>query len=153
MDIRVKYVTASEGKKVLGRVLPGTDVIEGIEKMAAENGIKNGWVDCIGSLRETKFFILSVQPETKAGAAYGDPIHKGGPVELISAQGLLVDGALHLHGNMCGDDGVCYGGHMIKGGSPVLVTCEVSIQEAPGLRCARGDDGEVDGSQFFPEGK
>jgi len=155
MEIRVKYVTTSEGKKVVGRVLPGTDVIEGIEKMAAENGIKNGWVDCIGSLRETKFFILSKLPEKypRVGAGYGDPIVKQGPVELIAAQGMLVDGALHLHGTMCGDDGTCYGGHMIKGGSPVLVTCEVSIQEAPNLNCARGDDGEVDGMQYFPEGK
>jgi len=153
METRVKYVQTDGGKKVLGRVLPGSDVIEGIEKMAAENGIKNGWVDCIGSLRETKFFILSVQPQTKAGAAYGDPIHKDGPVELIAAQGLLVNGGIHLHGIMCGDDGVCYGGHMIKGGSPVLVTCEVSITEDPGLNCARGDDGEVDGMQFFPAGK
>lgn len=155
METRVKFVSTTSGKKVVGRVMPGSDVITGIEQMAAENGIKNGWVDCIGSLRETKFFILSVLPEKypRVGMGYGDAIEKSGPVELIAAQGMLVDGALHLHGTMCGDDGVIYGGHMIKGGSPVLVTCEVCITDAPGLNCARGDDGEVDGMQYFPEGK
>lgn len=153
METRVKYASTITGKKVLGRILPGSDVIEGIEKICIENDIKNGWVDCIGSLKETNFFILTKQPQTKAGAAYGDPLHKDFPVELIAGQGLLVDGGAHVHAIMCGDDGVCFGGHLIKGGSPVLVTCEVSITEAVNLNCARGDDGEVDGMQFFPAGK
>jgi predicted DNA-binding protein with PD1-like motif len=103
-------------------------------------------------LRETKYFILTKQPQTKAGAAYGDANHVDGPVELIAAQGLLVDGALHLHGTMCDDHGRTFGGHMLPEGNPVLVTCEVSIHDAPGLACVRGDDGEVDGMQFFPNG-
>ncbi|SBW00582.1 conserved hypothetical protein [uncultured delta proteobacterium] len=151
MDIRVSYAKASNGT-VLGRVHPGSDVIKGIEKICAECGIKNGWVDCIGSLRETKYFILTKQPQTKAGAGYGAPIAVAGPVELIAAQGLLVNGSVHLHGIMCDDQGRTFGGHIIAEGSPVLVTCEVSIADSPGLSCARGDDGEVDGMQFFPKG-
>jgi len=151
METRVKYAKAANGV-VLGRVQPGSDVIRGIEKICTECGILNGWVDCIGSLRETKYFILTKQPKTKAGAGYGDPIQVPGPVELISAQGLLVNGSLHLHAIMCDDQGRTFGGHVLPEGSPVLVTCEVSISDAPGLKCCRGDDGEVDGMQFFPQG-
>lgn len=151
METRVKYAKASNGT-VLGRVLPGSDVIKGVEKICAECGIKNGWVDCIGSLKESKYFILTKQPTTKAGAGYGEANCKNGPVELIAAQGLLVNGSLHLHGIMCDDQGRTFGGHMIPEGNPVLVTCEVSIMDSPGLQCARGDDGEVDGMQFAPQG-
>ncbi len=154
METRVKYVVTTEGKKVVGRILPGSDVLAGIEKIAAEQGIKNGWVDAIGSLKAAKFCILEKLPDNypRVGMGYGDPIEKEGPVELISAHGMLVNGAIHLHGTMCGDDGVVFGGHMIKDANPVLVTCEVCIQEAQNLNCARGDDGEVDGMQYFPEG-
>ncbi len=151
METRVKYAKAANGT-VLGRVLPGSDVIKGIEKICAECGILNGWVDRIGSLRETKYFILTKQPETKAGAGYGDANAVAGPVELIAAQGLLVNGSVHLHGIMCDDEGRTFGGHILPEGSPVLVTCEVSIADSPGLKCARGDDGEGDGMQFFPVG-
>ncbi len=151
METRVKFAKASNGT-VLGRVQPGSDVIKGIEKICAETGILNGWVDCIGSLRSTKYFILTKQPQTKAGAGYGDANFVDGPVELIAAQGLIVNGSVHLHGIMCDDKGRTFGGHIIPEGSPVLVTCEVSISDSPNLKCARGDDGEVDGMQFFPQG-
>ena len=49
-EVRVAYSEGRIGRIVLARILPGTDMCEGITKILKEKNIQNGWVAMIGSL-------------------------------------------------------------------------------------------------------
>ena len=151
-EIRTAYTTGTAGKIVAARLLPGTDLIQGIVSILKEKDIKNGWVEVIGSLEEATYFILEKKDTSKVklGAGYGDPIHVDGPVELFGAWGLIVDQGIHIHAAMCDDTGRCFGGHLIEGGNPSLATLEVFITEVLDANFARKEDLEIGGNHFAP---
>jgi predicted DNA-binding protein with PD1-like motif len=138
------------------RVLPGFDLIEGIEEACQSLGIKSGAVtSCIGSLQRASLMI-AVPLDNKIGAGYSDPRVIEGPLELLSAQGTigLEEGgevAIHLHGAVSDKEGHVHGGHLVKGGNPVLITCEVVVTQVEGIRTAKGYDPEVEMNIFIPQ--
>jgi len=147
-EVRVAYSEGQIGRIVMARILPGTDVFEGITKILQEKNIQNGWVSMIGSLEKTSYFYLE-KNESKLGAGYGPANDRTFPVELCGAMGLICQGGLHIHASMCGDDGVFYGGHMIGGSSPSLATVELMIVEVVGGNYERKYDEEAEGNHFF----
>jgi hypothetical protein len=83
------------------------------------------------------------------GAGYGDPVVKEGPLELISAQGTIgldVDANLlvHMHASLGDGLGNVYGGHLIKGKCPILITGEIMITFLEGIRAVQRYDQETD---------
>jgi len=152
MAIRTAFTTAQAGKVIGARILPGTDLIEGVLSILKENNITSGWVECIGSLRQAEYFILEKKDPSivKLGAGYGDSIHVDGPVELFGAWGLICEGGLHIHATMCDDTGRTFGGHLIEGKCPSLATIEVFIIEAVGGNFVRKEDTEIGGNHFAP---
>ena len=148
-EVRVAYSEGKIGRIILARILPGTDLCEGITKILQEKNIQSGWVSMIGSLQKTSYFYLE-KNDAKLGAGYGPANHRTFPVELCNAMGLICEGGLHIHASMCGDDGVFYGGHIIAGGSPSLATIEVMIVEVVGGNFVRAYDPEADGTHFAP---
>lgn len=148
-EVRVDYCEAKIGRTVFARIRPGTDLFEGITKVLKDKGIENGWVQMIGSLEKTSYHYLEAN-NSKLGAGYGPAISKGFPVELVGAMGLICQGGLHIHGSMCGDDGVFYGGHLNAGECPSLATIEVMIVEVLGGGFERAYDPDADMVQFHP---
>lgn len=148
-EVRVAYSEGQIGRIVLARILPGTDVVAGIEKILKEKNIQSGWVSMIGSLEKTSYFYLE-KNNSKLGAGYGAANDRAFPVELCNAMGLICQGGLHIHASMCGDDGVFYGGHMIAGSSPALATVELMIVEVTGGNFVRAYDEEAEGNHFAP---
>lgn len=148
-EVRVAYSEGQIGRIVLARILPGTDMCEGITKIIQEKNIQSGWVSMIGSLQKTSYFYLE-KNDAKLGAGYGAENRGSFPVELCNAMGLICEGALHIHASMCGDDGNFYGGHIIAGKSPSLATIEVIIVEVTGGNFVRAYDPEADGNHFAP---
>ena len=131
------------------RLHPGKDLIEGIAEVCMTQGLNSGVItSCIGSLQRASFFTVATLPN-KIGAGYGDPIAMNGPLELVSAQGTIgLDGEanllIHLHGAIADGRGHLYGGHLIKGKCPILITCEVMIAFLEGVRAVQQPDPKTD---------
>jgi len=155
----VPKIIVSEGhlsKVVMIRVLPGSDIIEGIEEVCHNLDIKSGAITCcIGSLRRASL-LIAVPMNSKIGAGYSDPKVIKGPLELLSGQGSIgqEEGGeifIHLHGVISNKEGNVYGGHLIKGKNPALITCEVMVSRVEGIHMIRAYDPEVDMKVFFPK--
>lgn len=157
MEPRFKWAEGKVGRLIAARLLPGTDVMIGIEKICREAGIRYGVVGCaIGSLEKTTFQILLPKEEVKIGAAYGEPITLGGPIEILGIRGVIFESedggiALHFHATLCDKDGKAMGGHLVYGENPVLATLDVVIQEIEGVRISREYDPETELSMFSPQ--
>jgi len=151
----VKYSAGNLSGVVMLRVLPGTDIIEGIEEVCRDLQINGGTIACcIGSLQRASF-LIAVPLDNKIGAGYSEPRTVDGPLELLSAQGMIgkeEDGGLfvHLHGLLSNRDGGLCGGHLIRGGNPVLITCEIMISAVEGIGMKRRYDPETEMKLFMP---
>ena len=129
-------ITFSEGhlsRVVMIRVLPGSDIIEGIEDVCKRLDIKTGAITCcIGSLQRVSL-LITVPLENKIGAGYSNP--------MDFEEGDLF---IHMHGVLSDKDGNVHGGHLIKGKNPVLVTCEIMISHVEDVRMIRTYDPEIE---------
>lgn len=151
---RVTTACGTVGKAVAVRILPGTDLIEGIEAACIEHDIKHAYVSCFGSFERTGYMYLVPKPEAKVGAGYGDVLTKEGPVEFLNGTGVVCqnDGAYdtHFHATMCDKEGTVFGGHIVKGTTPALTTVDLVILEIADVQMLRAYDEETDLTQFVP---
>ncbi|MFO7708842.1 MAG: DNA-binding protein [Desulfobacterales bacterium] len=140
-------------KVIAMRLHPGEDLIEAITGACVAQGMACGAIlSCIGSLQRASFFT-AVPLANKMGAGYGDPVALEGPLELVSAQGTIgLDPesglVVHMHGTLGDGRGNLFGGHLIKGRCPILITGEVMIAFLDGVRCVRAHDAETDMNLF-----
>ncbi len=154
--VRITTATGALAELVLVRLLPGTDVIEGVAEACRQHDIPSGSIlSCIGSLRRASFFVVTPM-SNPLGGGYSDPISLPGPVELISSQGTIGRGEqgnlfIHLHGALSDSAGHTHGGHLIEGACPVLITCEVLIGVFDGLAAVHRHDAEVEMKVLTPE--
>ena len=155
-EVRVNYACGTPGKMIAARILPGTDLLTGLEEICNQNGVKYGAVNCFGSFAGAGFMYL-VPMDAKVGAGYGDVVKKEGPVEFLSGTGIITQNSgkteLHFHGTMCDKTGTVFGGHIVKGACPTLTTVDVMIQEITGVEMVRKYDEETDLTQVFVEKK
>jgi len=134
---------------VIGRLRPGTDLIEGIIALVEEYDVRAGVIiSCVGSLGKATFLLPVPDPSSKVGAVYGNPIEIVGPLAFLSGGGLISrdkDGEvlIHFHGLVSDVNRKVYGGHFKCGGNPVLATMEVLIAELQDLELVRRYDEEV----------
>jgi predicted DNA-binding protein with PD1-like motif len=157
MDEKIKLLEGTlSSRAAIIRVLPGFDVIEGIEEACRKLGITSGAIiSCIGSLQWASV-LVAVPLNNKIGAGYSEPRYLEGPLELLSGQGTIgreEEGniSIHMHGVISDKEGRLHGGHLIKGQNPVLITCELMLARIEGIRIIRGYDPEVDMQVFLPK--
>ncbi|WP_108669345.1 PPC domain-containing DNA-binding protein [Peribacillus acanthi] len=153
-NIRAHYATGLAGKIVAARLLPGTDLLTGIEEICKENNIQFGSItNCFGSLQRTGFFYLIPKPDSSVGVGYGDLKVVEGPIEFLNGTGVVCQRdnqyELHVHGTMCDKEGIVFGGHLVKGENPVL-TVDLLITEIKEMDLFRKFDEETGGNQFYP---
>jgi len=153
--IRIQHADGKVGKFIAARLLPGCDLIEGIEEVCKENGIKHAYVSCFGSFEKAGYMYLVPQEDTKVGAGYGEVIHCDGPVEFLNGTGVVCqnDGNYdtHFHATMCDKTGRVFGGHIVKGENPALTTVDFVVIEAEDLEMLRVSDEETELTQFYPK--
>jgi hypothetical protein len=148
MEIRTEYAVSEIGRTLIGRLLPGIDLVPGILSMCAESGIRFGYVaSLVGSLSGVRFIHVNKAPGNSPGFVFTKPRERGGPLDILSAQGTLgeeEDGSpfLHLHALLCDEKDRIFGGHILETGCPVLGTVEVVIRETRGIRLIRSPDEE-----------
>jgi len=156
-EIRYTAAQGEIGKVVAARLLPGTDIIEGIEKICEDYGIRYAFVGCsIGSLQKATFMYLVPKPEVKVKAGYSTPFELPGPIEFLGGLGVVCEGVnreklTHFHGTVSDKLDHVYGGHFVKGQNPVLVTMDLIIVEVKGVKLLRKYDEETELVNFAPE--
>lgn len=149
MKLRTKHAVTETGRTILGRLLPGTDLVPGILSICSEAGIRFGYIpSLIGSLSRVRFIYVKEPTDKTLKFVFSSPLDIEGPCEILSSQGTLgesEDGKpfLHLHALLCDKNDHIFGGHILEEGSPVLATIEVVIQEVRGARIIRTFDEET----------
>lgn len=152
-EIRYDAFEGQIGRLIPARLKPGADLIEGIEKICKDFGVKNAFVCCsIGSLQKAAFQYLIPKPQLKLKTGYGEPLEVPGPIELVAGMGIVCHNekgemATHLHAFFSDyrpgpDHG--YGGHMVKGKNPILATMDLLILEVKGVDITRKYDEETE---------
>ena len=153
-ELRVQHAAGTAGKIIAARILPGTDVIEGIEEACRANGVKHALVNCFGSFQSAGYMFLVPNAQAKVGAGYGAVKRMSGPVEFLNGTGVVCqkDGNYdtHFHAAMCDKEGTVFGGHLVKGENPTLTTVDVVITEVVGVQMLRVADEETALTQFLP---
>jgi predicted DNA-binding protein with PD1-like motif len=147
--IRIQSLASEAGRRIVGRLLPGTDLINGIEAMCQQHQVAGATiVSAIGSLTQAQL-VYAVPDETgKIGIRYHDPVTVGGPLEILACQGMIGRSgsgelSVHLHGLVSDPTMRVIGGHFLAGGNPVLATAEILIQECSDVRMIREQDKET----------
>ena len=97
---------------VLLRFKSQTDLLDGLERMVKEQKIRNGVIlSAIGSVRSWHYHTIS-----KPGSPTKDVYVKNPevPADILSMNGLVIDGRVHAHFTMADLD-KAFGGHLVSG--------------------------------------
>lgn len=153
--IRFHDACGKAGKNVAARLLPNTDLIEGIEAVCEKNEIKHAYVSCFGSFSQCGYMYLVPKESAKVGAGYGEVIKCDGPIEFLNGTGVVCQNDnkydTHFHATMCDKTGKVFGGHIVKGQTPTLTTVDLIIIEILGIEMLRMSDEETQLTQFLPK--
>lgn len=153
--VRFQDACGKSGRVVAARLLPGTDLLTGIEEVCKKNGIEYALANCFGSFSAAGYMYLVPKASAKVGAGYGDVLKAEGPVEFLSGVGVVCkkDGVcdIHFHATLCDKNGKVFGGHLVKGENPALTTVDLVLFEVEGVEMLRQYDEETDLTQFFPK--
>ncbi len=148
-SIRIQTVVSQAGRKIVGRLLPGSDLIKGIEEICRHHDVSGASIlSVIGSLKKATIVYAITDDTRKIGIRYSDPARIEGPLELLACQGMIgqtEDGQLitHLHGLISDPQMTVYGGHFIEDGNPVLATAEILLQECRDVQLIKKQDAET----------
>ena len=134
---------ARMGRIIVGRILPGSDLVTGIEEICRKHGVRQAIITgTIGSVVNPRFDWASTVEE-RPGTGHTSSRSIEGAGSLISGQGLVCrseDGSeldVHLHCTITDPSGAVYGGHFPRGTVPVLSTIDVSLIEITGVKLIR----------------
>jgi uncharacterized protein len=138
------------GRILVLRLLPGEDLLEGVEQACGEWGLDQGVIlSGVASLRRATVRNIHSLPVSGAGPITAEMRHVTripGPLELLFLCGniaRLPDGRLYVHCHaefsLCRPPTETRGGHLVSG-SPVATTAEIVLAEISGMRIARAPD-------------
>lgn len=156
IDNNIQMAEGKLGRVVVLRLKPGTDVLQGLQAACERSGINNGVIiSAIGSLAHVSFCDPIEIAEKRARFGYGDPLQLDGPIELLSASGIIChddSGAtnLHVHVDLADQNGKAYGGHLVEG-TKVLLTLDAVIGEVEGVDMRRKMDPELEVPLLNPQ--
>jgi uncharacterized protein len=118
-------ITVTPGRKIIGRLAKGDDLLASLEKLAQEHNITLGEVTAIGAVSQARVGYYN-QAERKY--QYLDLVN---PREILSLTGniSLKDGKpmVHAHITLSDEDGHAKGGHLAEG--TLVFACEFAILE------------------------
>jgi predicted DNA-binding protein with PD1-like motif len=145
---RFHSAKASTGVTIVGRLLPGTDLIHGLEAVCEEHGVRYAAVNfAYGSLSSAGFKTLQM-PNDGSNRPTLALERVESRVEFLGGQGLVCsdgkDGrATHLHGCISDEGGRVLGGHFEPGLNPVYNNMDFTLQELLRVELVREWDVET----------
>src|SRR6185437_2111047 len=135
-------IAVRTGRTIVGRLLPGSDLIGGLEAVCDEHGIRYAAINAgYGSLRSATFKCLH-QPDDPEAAAILTPQTIDQRVEFLAGQGLVCDDGdsgrvTHLHGAISDATGRVLGGHFEPSVNPIYNNLDFVLTELLGARLTR----------------
>ena len=118
-------IAVNPGRKIIGRLAKGEDLLVALSKLTQKHGITLGEVSAIGAVSQARVGFYN-QAERKY--YYLDLAR---PLEILSLTGnvSLKDGKpmVHAHVTLGDQDGQAFGGHLAEG--TLVFACEFTIQE------------------------
>jgi len=132
---------ARAGRLIVGRLLPGADLIRGLEEVCQEHGVRYAAINfAYGSLARASFKRLAIP--TGESRAVLTPLRLEKRVEFLAGQGLVCDNPeggrdTHLHGCVSDETGQVVGGHFLPEENPVYNNLDFALQELQGVRLLR----------------
>ncbi len=83
-------VEAHKGRTVGARLMPGTDLVSGIETVCQKHHIQYGYFGSVmGSLEKATYSIPLKDPSVPLGFRFCDPIETEGPIDLLGGQSVI----------------------------------------------------------------
>lgn len=141
-------VEARPNRIIVGRLLPGADLIHGLEAVCDLHGIRYASIaSAYGSLSSASFKILQVRSDNGPRPTL-TPHHIDRRVEFLGGQGLICDDgngqrATHLHGAVSDETGQVMGGHFEPGVNPVYNNMDFTLTELLEVQLSRVWDEET----------
>ena len=118
-------ITVTPGRKIMGRLAKGEDLLAALENCAREHGITLGEVQAIGAVSQAR---VGYYNQTERQYYYLDLAR---PLEILALTGniSLRDGKpmIHAHITLGDNEGQAFGGHLAEG--TLVFACEFAIQE------------------------
>ena len=132
---RFRSAAGRAGRIICGRLLPGSDLLNGIIEMAKAHQVGAAWVNAFGSLAKAAF-----SPGIQIVRSNPDRVERmsnvtlPGPIEMWSGMGRVGippkgEPIIHFHGLLVDQTGRLVGGHFFPGNNIVYATFEVHLQE------------------------
>ena len=152
----VRYEARSVGgKRYFVRLLPGTELIEGIKAVCEKYDVYAGAVTSIlGSLKKVSYTWPTQDPENEGKYAYLDPFVLEEQVEIVSGAGSIGvmsktgEIFVHLHAAFSDGKGIVHGGHIVDSGNPTALTVELLIEAFDDISLERVFDPETEMELF-----
>ena len=131
---------AKPGRTLVGRLATDTDLVQEIERVCAEHGIRAAWVSVVGAVRRVAYAYYDQRQRRYLELASEAHHEMAGFVGNISIR----EGKpfLHAHASFGNERGETVTGHLLPG-CPVWVA-EVTLREMTGVELERTPD-EVTG--------
>ncbi|MHA1726094.1 MAG: PPC domain-containing DNA-binding protein [Promethearchaeota archaeon] len=122
----MKSIETTVGRAIVGRIMPGEDVLDAITEMVKKHKIKAGFISVIGALNITTIGFFDLDQKQYRFKTFHENI------ELTSCLGNISykngEPVIHLHVSIGMEDHGMKGGHLSRP-SRVSVTAEVYIFE------------------------
>jgi predicted DNA-binding protein with PD1-like motif len=118
-------LTVTPGRKIVGRLAQGEDLLAALEKVAREHGITLGEVQAIGAVSQARVGYYH------QGERQYYFLDLARPLEIASLIGNISvkddKPMVHAHVTLSDTDGRAFGGHLAEG--TLVFACEFAIQE------------------------
>jgi predicted DNA-binding protein with PD1-like motif len=118
-------LTVTPGRKIVGRLAQGEDLLAALEKVAREHGITLGEVQAIGAVSQARVGYYH------QGERQYYFLDLARPLEIASLIGNISvkddKPMVHAHVLLSDTDGRAFGGHLAEG--TLVFACEFAIQE------------------------
>lgn len=147
-DVRFASAEVRYGRVIAGRLLPGTELIGGIEAVCDQHGLRFAAImSAYGSLARAAFRTLQVKSQSDFRPTL-ERVDLDKRVEFLAGQGLVCeDGkgfrATHLHGAIADETGALQGGHFEPEGNSIYNNLDFVIVELLGAILLREWDQET----------
>jgi predicted DNA-binding protein with PD1-like motif len=118
-------ITVTPGRKIIGRLAKGDDLLLALEQLAGEHGVTLGEVTAIGAVSQARVGFYNQAERQYYYLDLAQPLEILGLVGNIS----IKDGKpmVHAHISLSDHEGRAFGGHMAPG--TLVFACEFAILE------------------------